>query len=235
MKFFLSYLGMGIDKWRDVWYIFCRYRLVGFMRKTISTSLEKGKLTRERIVVAAAELFRKNGFYNTSVSQIIKAAGLTKGGFYFHFRSKEELGDAVIEYMKGFWVDNVLEEIAKEKGALGKIERMFEIMIKTHEGNVFHGCALLAVLTAETMEVEQHFSERLRKIYADWKDSIVEILQQGKQEGLFKEWVNPDSLALLIIGSMQGTTMMAHLDPEHLDLSWLFRNLRLLLLEGVAS
>lgn len=198
-------------------------------------TLEKGKQTRQRVVTAAAELFRENGFHNTSLSQILKAAGLTKGGFYFHFKSKEELGDAVIEYMKEFWVHNVLDEIAKEQGALKKIERMFEIMIKTHEGNVFHGCALLAVLTAEMMEVEQRFSERLRKIYMDWQASITEILEQGKREGLFKEWVNPESLALLIMGSLQGTTMMAHLDPENIDLSWLFRNLRLLLLEGVAS
>lgn len=199
------------------------------------TTLEKGRHTRERIVKVAAELFRKNGFHNTSLTQILKAAGLTKGGFYFHFKSKEELGDAVIEYMKDFWVNNVLNQIATEKGALEKIERMFDIMIKTHEGNVFHGCALLAVLTAEMMEVEQHFSERLRKIYIDWKQSIVQILEQGKREGLFKDWVNPDSLALLIIGTMQGTTMMAHLDPDSLELSWLFRNLRSLLLEGVAS
>jgi hypothetical protein len=65
--------------------------------------------------------------------------------------------------------------------------------------------------------------------------SIVDILQQGKQEGIFKEWMNPDALALLIIGSLQGITMMAHLDPEHIELSRLFRNLRLLLLEGVNS
>jgi len=201
----------------------------------MTTTLEKGKITRERIIGVAADLFRKNGFHNTSLSQILKAAGITKGGFYFHFRSKEELGDAVIDYMKDFWVENVLNEVAGEKGALGKIDRMFDIMIKTHEGNVFHGCALLAVLTAEMMEVEQHFSERLRRIYSDWRQSIVQILMQGKQEGLFQEWVNPESLALLIIGTIQGTTMMAHLDPEHLDLSWLFSNLRSLVLQGVAS
>ncbi len=201
----------------------------------MTTTLEKGKITRDRIVGAAAELFRKNGFHNTSLSQILKVAGLTKGGFYFHFRSKEELGDAVIDYMRDFWVQKVLNEVAKEKSALGKIERMLDIMIKTHEGNVFHGCALLAVLTAEMMEVEQHFSERLRRIYVEWRNSIVEILEQGKREGLFQDWVNPESLALLIIGTIQGTTMMAHLDPEHLELSWLFSNLRSLLIEGVAS
>lgn len=200
-----------------------------------TVTLEKGKHTRERIVEAAAELFRKNGFHSTSLSQILKEAGLTKGGFYFHFKSKEELGDAVIDYMREYWIKNVLNEVAKESGALAKIERMFDIMIKTHESNAFHGCALLAVLTAEMMEVEEHFSNRLRKIYLNWKESIVAILEQGKREGLFKSWVNPDSLALLMIGAMQGSTMMAHLDPEHLDLSWLFKSLRSLLLEGVAS
>ncbi|GAB4351052.1 MAG: TetR/AcrR family transcriptional regulator [Candidatus Abyssubacteria bacterium] len=198
-------------------------------------TLEKGRQTRSRIVRVAAELFRKNGYHNTSLNEVLKAAGLTKGGFYFHFRSKEELGDAVIDYMREFWVNNVLEEVANENGAIRKIEKMFEIMIDTHEGNVFHGCALLAVLTAEMMESQHPFSDRLRKIYRDWQSSITEILEQGKREGLFKESMNPKSLALLIIGTLQGTTMMAHLDEEHIDLSWLFRNLRLLLLEGVAS
>ena len=83
--------------------------------------------------------------------------------------------------------------------------------------------------------IDHQFSERLRAIYLDWKDSIVDILEQAKQEGIFKDWVNPESLALLIIGAIQGTTMMAHLDPERIDLSRLLGNLRLLLLEGVHS
>jgi TetR/AcrR family transcriptional repressor of nem operon len=198
----------------------------------MTTTIEKGKLTRERIIRVAAELFRKNGFHNTSLSKILKEAQLTKGGFYFHFKSKEELGDAVIDYIREFWVHNVLEEVAKEKGALRKIERMFEIMIETHQNDIFHGIALLAVLTAEMMEVEERFSNKLRHIYMAWKASIVEILEQGKREGLFKEWMEPDPLALLIIGSLQGITIMAHLDPENMDLSGLFRNLQGLLLEG---
>ena len=198
----------------------------------MTTTLEKGKLTHERIVRVAAELFRKQGFHNTSLSQILEEAELTKGGFYFHFKSKEELGDAVIDHMRDFWVNEVLDKIAGEQGAIGKLERMFDIMITTHESNIFHGVALLAVLTAEMMEVEEHFSARLREIHSDWKASFVDILEQGKREGIFKEWMDPDAMALLIIGALQGITMMAHLDPEHIDLARLFTNLRLLLLEG---
>jgi AcrR family transcriptional regulator len=198
----------------------------------MTTTLDKGKLTRERIVKAAVELFRKNGFHNTSLSQILEEAELTKGGFYFHFKSKEELGDAVIDSMREFWVYEVVDKITGEQGAIGKIERMFEIMIRTHESGIFHGVALLAALTAEMMEVEERFSARLRAIHTDWKASIVAILEQGKSEGVFKSWVEPDPLALLIISTLLGTTMMAHLDPENIDLSRLFRNLRLLLLEG---
>jgi AcrR family transcriptional regulator len=198
----------------------------------MTTTLDKGKLTRERIVKVAAEHFRKNGFHNTSLSQILEEAELTKGGFYFHFKSKEELGDAVIDSMRDFWVHEVVDKITSEQGAVGKIERMFEIMIATHESDIFHGVALLAALTAEMMEVEERFSASLRAIHTDWKASIVAILEQGKREGVFKSWVDPDPLALLIISTLLGTTMMAHLDPENIDLSRLFRNLRLLLLEG---
>ena len=116
---------LGIDRLGVGWYndigqtdwSVCRE---GYMA---TATLEKGRLTRERIVTAAADLFRKNGFHNTSLAQILDAADLTKGGFYFHFKSKEELGYAVIDYMRDFWVENVLKEVAKEKGAVKKIER----------------------------------------------------------------------------------------------------------------
>jgi TetR/AcrR family transcriptional repressor of nem operon len=47
--------------------------------------------TRRRIVAAAADEFRKNGIQETGLSQVMAAAGLTQGGFYRHFTSKDQL------------------------------------------------------------------------------------------------------------------------------------------------
>lgn len=58
---------------------------------------EQADATRERIVETAARLFRENGFDGIGVADLMKAAGLTHGGFYAHFDSKEDLMAAACE------------------------------------------------------------------------------------------------------------------------------------------
>jgi len=58
---------------------------------------EDTALRHERILGAASEMFRRNGFDNVSVAAVMKEAGLTHGGFYCHFESKEALAAASLE------------------------------------------------------------------------------------------------------------------------------------------
>jgi TetR/AcrR family transcriptional repressor of nem operon len=59
-------------------------------------SAEHKEGTRQRIVTSAARLFNRKGFAEVTISEIMTAAGLTHGGFYRHFRSKDELYSEVI-------------------------------------------------------------------------------------------------------------------------------------------
>jgi len=189
---------------------------------------------RERILLAAMELFRKYGFNNTSLARILKQADITKGGFYFHFKSKEELGFAVLARTKNFWMTNVIEVLEHEPDARTRIRKMVEIMTQMHRGEIFHGCALLAVLTAEMMETESKLGDRIKDIFYEWEKSIVAILRQGQAEGLFREDIDTKALALILIACLQGTTMMGHLDPEEVDYDLLLSYLEKWMLEGVA-
>src|ERR1700720_2116980 len=57
----------------------------------VRKSREEAAQTRKRIVTAAAREFRKNGIVATGLNDLMKAAGLTHGGFYKHFESKDQL------------------------------------------------------------------------------------------------------------------------------------------------
>lgn len=188
---------------------------------------------RERILRAAMELFRKHGFNNTSLAKILQKAEITKGGFYFHFKSKEELGFAVLERTKSIWMTKVIAALDDEPDARSRIRRMVHIMTQMYRGEIFHGSALLAVMTAEMMESQSALAERIRDIFYEWKKSIAAIIEEGKSEGLFREGVDSESLALILIGCCQGTTMMGHLDPEKVNFDLLLRDLEKWILEGV--
>jgi AcrR family transcriptional regulator len=189
--------------------------------------------TRERILRAAMELFRKHGFHNTSLAQILDASNITKGGFYFHFKSKQDLGFAALRRTRDFWMKNVIAVLADEPDTRSRVRRMVEIMTRMYRGDIFHGSALLAVLTAEMMETESEFTERIRDIIVEWQKSIVAILEQGKAEGVFRSDVDSEALALVLVGCCQGATMMGHLDPERVNFDLLLYELQRLVLEGV--
>ena len=60
--------------------------------------MKKGEESRQRLIECAAELFWKNGYSATGISEILKQTGLPKGSFYFYFKSKDDLATAVTEY-----------------------------------------------------------------------------------------------------------------------------------------
>lgn len=190
--------------------------------------------TRERILRASMDLFRKHGFHNTSLARILKAANITKGGFYFHFKSKEELGFAVLERTKNFWMVNIIAALEDEPDTRTQIRKMVELMTQMHRGDIFHGCGLLAVLTAEMLETGSEMGERIKEIFYEWKKSLIAILQRGKDEGLFRQDIDVEAVALILIGCCQGTTMMGHLDPNRVDHAHLLHYLERWMLEGVA-
>ena len=78
--------------------------------------------TLEKIVDISAELFAKKGYEQTSIQDILDATGLSKGGLYHHFKSKEEILEAVmqkrVQYVNGRFhniIRNTEETNAKEK------------------------------------------------------------------------------------------------------------------------
>ena len=59
-------------------------------------SSEHKDRTRERVVTAAGRLFRRYGYNGVGIDEIMAAAGLTRGGFYAHFKSKHDLFAAAL-------------------------------------------------------------------------------------------------------------------------------------------
>ena len=72
----------------------------------------KGAATRAFLLQIAAELFAERGYAETTMAQLIARSGLTKGAFYFHFSSKEQLALAVIEEKQRQWIDSVVQAIS---------------------------------------------------------------------------------------------------------------------------
>ena len=89
----------------------------------MATQAERTAATRGALLKAATHLFATRGFAATTVDDLAAAAGVAKGGFYHHVRSKEELFAAVLERQQAELVKEVLKAAAKGNGALDALKR----------------------------------------------------------------------------------------------------------------
>jgi len=153
--------------------------------------------TRERIVEAAGRLFRRHGIDAVGVDTVMHAAGLTHGGFYGHFASKEalvaEVAAASLARSAARW-ERISEEVPREE-ALGRIVDAY--LDPTHVANVEGGCVLttLGPEVARRAEVRPAIADSVRTMA-----SALERCGVGHEAG-----------ALAAMATMVGAVVLARL------------------------
>ncbi len=175
----------------------------------------KGRHTRDLITDKAVLLFTRNGYNHTSLKDILAVTGLTKGGFYFHFSSKEELGSAVIERLRKYWHEELLPAIARGKDAGEKLQ----ILLSTHgdcdnDPDCIRPTILLLNLATEMIEVHDSFTERIKQIFSLWWNTLNGIIEEGKGAGLFRENIDTRAAAGIILSNIMGANLLALLNRE---------------------
>jgi len=108
-------------------------------------SKEETARTRERIVAAAAEQFRTHGIVGTGLADLMKAAGLTHGGFYKHFSSKDELVSEVAAVAVNATSAHIRKSAHTRPGKLGIAKGVATYLSRQHRDAPEKGCILAAI------------------------------------------------------------------------------------------
>ncbi len=134
-----------------------------------------GKLAgKQQLTDQAIALFRAKGYTATSIDDIVKACGITKGSLYYHFRSKEDLALAAIEEVRCYFIDHVFCFITKAESpgasALAAFNHAVETFFLAHPD----GC-LLANLSLEIGADSPLLRERIHSFFDDWRACYVKV------------------------------------------------------------
>ena len=146
---------------------------------------KEAEVRKKEFITAAMKLFRQKGYDKTSIDDINKAIGVTKGAFYYHFKSKEDILEEVVARLAGKTI-KITEEICFDK-SLNAIEKLNKILEKVYEHrikNKEHYKELFKISESDTNLV---FKRKMwNQVFKKVKKSYVTLLNQGIQEGVFK-------------------------------------------------
>jgi TetR/AcrR family transcriptional regulator, transcriptional repressor for nem operon len=164
--------------------------------------------TRERLLRAASREIYRSGFQSASLDAILASTGVTKGALYYHFKSKEGLGYAVVEEIiasdvRDQWV-RPLQSVKDPIGALiGAVQR-----IPVRPEDVRGGCQLNN-LAQEMSPLDAGFRKRLAMIFDAWRRAVATVLREGQTRGSVRRDVQPTDAAGLLIAMVEGYGSLA--------------------------
>ncbi len=165
----------------------------------------KSEHTRHLIIEKSFLLFYENGFKTTSVDKIMKATKLTKGAFYHHFKSKSEIGHAVIaQKVQKRIHDSMVTPLYEDKNAIELLKTTFSNRLKSFSSfEKEHGCPANNLIN-EIGDTEEGYQLALKEIINDWKKALILLIEKGKKENQIKENINSEATAIYLISSFEG-------------------------------
>lgn len=173
--------------------------------------MTKGEETKEKIICRAAGLFWEKGYVATGVQDILTAAGVTKGSFYFYFKRKKDVGFAAAEFYEKR-VLGMMEEIADREGAWEPFIRgVAATMIQEAEEGRFYGCPF------SVLGMEIAFSEPdLAAAFLQGLEKIRVLFQTVlRQSGV------PEGMSRLLLTSYEGYLLQYRLSKDIRWLTWM--------------
>ena len=179
--------------------------------------MTKGGKTRQKIVEEAAALFNKNGFSGFSMSELMKATGLEKGGIYRHFESKERLAAEAFEHAWREALHSRTHDLDKVSNTVDWLKQLIDNFVHRRP-SVPGGCPLLN--TAIDADDGSPMLRRLAlRAMRGWQDELVEVVERGIERKEIKRRVDPKQLADIVISSLEGALMVSRLEGNRETLS----------------
>jgi len=176
---------------------------------------EDAEQTRLKVIAAALELFSRNGYSNTTLAMIAEAAGFSRGPIYWHFKSKDELYQAVLTISQEPLERLIARsrKLAKEPAAALEhfVNEWFRLLLDDRWYR--QSFEILLNKTELTAQMASTL-KRERKLTRDMVQLLEELIEQGQHVQVIQHCQPPRALALLLYSSLMGITHTWLLSPK---------------------
>lgn len=185
---------------------------------------------RAQILAAATRVFARQGFDAASMNEIIAEAGISKGGVYWYFKSKDEIIGTIVHDFFQRDLDNVLPLLEAPMPAPQKLETLIQFAVQDIQGMMD-----LMPLAFEAYALAFH-NPQVKQALEDYLDSymafLVPLIQRGVERGEFRP-VDATEAALAISALIEGTLLLWVFKPRLVSLDRHIQSGIQLLLDGL--
>ena len=176
----------------------------------------KGAATRDQILNAAARLIHVQGYHSTSLDDVLRESGVGKGNFYHYFKSKEDLGYAIIDRITRGFVERSLGPSFQDEAAdpVGQIRAFLDRVLEAQrQRNCVGGC-VMGNLASELSDVHEGFRQRLASLFDVWRRHLADAVRRGQARGQLRADVDAARLAQFLVAGLEGSILLSKVTKD---------------------
>jgi TetR/AcrR family transcriptional regulator len=161
---------------------------------------------RRRILEEGIRLFGENGFEGTSIQAIADAVGIRKPSLLYHFKSKEELRQAVMRDLLTHWQQELPRLLA---GSTSGHDR-FSSTIQALVGFFLSDSNRARVAIRESLDRPEELRKMASELVLPWTRLLIEYIRMGQEAKIIKREVDPESYIMQVMMMAIGTVALGH-------------------------
>lgn len=165
-----------------------------------------GPATRDRILDLAEGFAQTRGFNGFSYADISEALGITKASLHYHFRTKAEMGRALMERYRHSFAAALAAIDASVPRPADRLEPYARLYAQVLEGERMCLCGMLA---AEYSTLSPAIQEEVRQFFDLNEAWLAKVLDEGRAEGSLRFAGTPEETARLLLGALEGAMLVA--------------------------
>jgi len=161
----------------------------------------------DKILSAGLAVFHETGFHGSGIQDIVDCAGVPKGSFYNHFKSKDALALEILEHYWELGGEARKELSASKYPVMTRIDRYLKAIVYDEKG------CLIGNFSSELANSET-FRPLLSKQFKEWRSELATCIKEGQEDGSIQNNESAANLAEFIITSLQGAIMKSRVDHD---------------------
>ncbi len=187
--------------------------------------------TKELIILKSADLFNTQGYKATSLSDITKATGFTKGAIYRHFENKEDLEQQALHSLAKRMFQEISTSIKAAKNFEDKMEAIFIFFDSYMETPLYKGGCPLLNVAIESDDTNPVLRQQAFGMLSRLRASLQTLFSNGIKNNQLQSSIDIDYYTTLFIATLEGGIMMSKLERNKTAITHAITHLRHLIKE----
>jgi TetR/AcrR family transcriptional regulator, transcriptional repressor for nem operon len=166
--------------------------------------------TKEALLEAGTHIILEKGYNHMGIQEVLQAAGVPKGSFYYYFPSKADFGLQIIERFAAAYTRRLDQCLGDTTASpLTRLRRHLEQSLSQFESRGCRRGCLIGNLSQELADQNDVFRERLETVLTIWRERYTCLFREAQEVGELRADLDPEGLAEFYLNSFEGALLRA--------------------------